>query len=393
MAILQKIGISPDVLNLDALSARRSLETALKNVGLSKIASADDIFTALQDDGLFKSRAQIESGNIVRANKKQRSSLSMLLEAAAERKRWVFRGRPPIPVLLNKGGMIPGGSISANRFSYGVPPLSPRLEALRLAQQARYAEKRKADMIKYPWIQEAVAGRNRGSSVSPLLKLLPPEKMLDVLTTAKTLSSRSSLGSFADTPVTQYGHQISASSGMSYPIPGVSGIYKIGGRRVFVKGVPNELTAIHEPIGTDITRRLFGIEAPVQRARTVVNPLDPSRKSKLLALESDFDPRFGKTNVEMNEDQVIRQLANSLLMNNKDLSRSNVFGNFNPDVGNAGVFRKASGNTSLAKADEMNSMEKQAMINLLAVRGGARKDFARDTASIVGKMSPKNMVD
>ena len=345
MAILQKIGISPDILNLDALSARGSLETALKNVGLSKIATPDDIFTALQDDGLFKSKAQIESGNIVRANKKQRSSLSMLLEAAAERKRWVFRGRPPMPILLNMGGMIPGGSISRGRSNYG--------------------------------------------NISPLLKLLAPDKQLKILAKARELSSKGSLGKFADTPVTEYGHQISASSGMSYPIPGVSGLYKVGKKKVFVKGVPNELTAVHEPIGTDITRRLFRIESPVQTARTVVNPLDPKRKSKLLALESDFDPRFANTNVPWDEDTVIRQLANSLLMNNKDLSRSNVYGNFNPDVGNAGVFKAASGNTALAKADEMNSMEKQAMINLLAVKGGARKDFARDTAEIVRKMTPK----
>ena len=175
---------------------------------------------------------------------------------------------------------------------------------------------------------------------------------------------------------------------MSYPIPGVSGVYKDPtGKLVFVKGVPNELTAIHEPIGTEIMRKLFGISSPVQTARTVSNPLDPSRKSKLLALESDYDPSFGKTNVQFTEDQVIRQLAGSLLMNNKDLSRSNVFGNSNPDVGNAGVFAKASGNTKLA--DEMNSMEKQAMINLLAVKGGARKDFARDTSAIVRKMTPR----
>lgn len=113
----------------------------------------------------------------------------------------------------------------------------------------------------------------------------------------------------------------------------------------------------------------------------------------MLALESDYDPRFAKTDVPWDEDTVIRQLANSLLMNNKDLSRSNAYGNFNPDVGNAGVFKAASGNTRLATADEMNSMEKQAMINLLAVKGGARKDFARDTAEIVRKMTPKNMVD
>jgi hypothetical protein len=318
---------------------------------------------------------------------------SKMVTTVAGRLRHISFAKPalgPLAGSFNKGGMIPGGSISSDRFSYGVPPLSPRLEAIRLAQQAKYAEKRKADMIKYPWIQEAVAGRNRGSSVSPLLKLLPPEKMLDVLTKAKTLSSRSALGSFADTPVTEYGHQISASSGMSYPIPGVSGMYRDAkGKLVFVKGVPNELTAIHEPIGTEITRRLFGIESPVQRPVTVNNPLDPSKKSKLLALESDYDPRFAKTDVPWDEDTVIRQLANSLLMNNKDLSRSNVYGNFNPDVGNAGVFKAASGNTALAKADEMNSMEKQAMINLLAVKGGARKDFARDTSEIVRKMTPK----
>jgi hypothetical protein len=34
-------------------------------------------------------------------------------------------------------------------------------------------------------------------------------------------------------------------------------------------------------------------------------------------------------------------------------------------------------------------MEKQAMINLLAVRGGARKDFAYDTSSIAGGMTPR----
>jgi TP901 family phage tail tape measure protein len=394
MARLQDIGISPDILHLSGEDARKNFEIALKSVGMSKMTTVDDIATALEDNNLFKSKAQIESGSVVRATQKQRNDLQMFLEAVMARKKWIMipRGRPPImmPVLakLNKGGMIPGGSISSDRFSYGVPPLSPRLEAIRLAQQAKYAEKRKADMIKYPWIQEAVAGRNRGSSVSPLLKLLPPEKMLDVLTKAKTLSSRSALGSFADTPVTEYGHQISASSGMSYPIPGVSGMYKDAkGKLVFVKGVPNELTAIHEPIGTEITRRLFRIESPVQRPVTVNNPLDPSKKSKLLALESDYDPRFAKTDVPWDEDTVIRQLANSLLMNNKDLSRSNVYGNFNPDVGQAGVFPKASGNTALA--DEMNSMEKQAMINLLAVKGGARKDFARDTSEIVRKMTPK----
>ena len=273
---------------------------------------------------------------------------SKMVTTIAGRMRHISFAKPalgPLAGSFNMGGMIPGGSISRNRSNYGNP--------------------------------------------AQLIKLLAADKQLKILAKARELSSRSSLGKFADTPVTEYGHQISPSSGMSYPIPGVSGLYKIGKKKVFVKGVDHEVVATHEPIGTRIARDLFGIEAPVQTARTVVNPLDPKRKSKLLALESDYDPRFANTNVPWDEDTIIRQLANSLLMNNKDLSRSNVYGNFNPDVGNAGVFKKASGNTALAQADEMNSMEKQAMINLLAVKGGARKDFARDTAPIIAKMSPK----
>jgi TP901 family phage tail tape measure protein len=273
---------------------------------------------------------------------------SKMVTTIAGRMRHISFAKPalgPLAGSFNMGGMIPGGSISRNRSNYGNP--------------------------------------------AQLIKLLAADKQLKILAKARELSSRSSLGKFADTPVTEYGHQISPSSGMSYPIPGVSGLYKIGKKKVFVKGVDHEVVATHEPIGTRIARDLFGIEAPVQTARTVVNPLDPKRKSKLLALESDYDPRFANTNVPWDEDTIIRQLANSLLMNNKDLSRSNVYGNFNPDVGNAGVFKKASGNTALAEADEMNSMEKQAMINLLAVKGGARKDFARDTAPIIAKMSPK----
>jgi TP901 family phage tail tape measure protein len=349
MSTLETIGLSRDVLNLSSEDAKANLATALKKTGLDKFASVDDIFAALQDDGKIKSKADWESGRVVRANKDQKNSLRMLLEAAAKRSKWILAGRPPRPMLVsgawNAGGMIPGGHISRGRSNYG--------------------------------------------NIAPALKLLAPDKQLKILAKARELSSKDALGKFADTPVTEYGHQISASTGMSYPVPGVSGLYKVGNKKLFVKGVPHEVVATHEPIGTQIARDLFGIASPVQRARTVANPLDPRKKSKLLALESDYDPRFANTNVPWDEDTVLRQLANSLLLNNKDLSRSNVYGNFNPDVGQSGVFPRASGNTRLAEAAEMNSMEKQAMINLLAVKGGARKDFARDTAPIISKMSPK----
>ena len=43
------------------------------------------------------------------------------------------------------------------------PKLSPRLEEYRLAQQARYAKEREADMIKYPWIKESVEAYRNAS--------------------------------------------------------------------------------------------------------------------------------------------------------------------------------------------------------------------------------------
>ena len=388
MATLQKIGISPDVLSLTGLDARKNLELALKNVGLSRIATPNDIFTALQDDGLFKSKAQIQSGNVVRSTKNQRSSLSMLLEAAASRKKWVFRGRPPIPVLLNKGGIIPGGSISANRSSYGIPPLSPRLEALRLAQQEANAKKREADMIKYPWIKEAVANRNKVTTTSSLLSLLSPGKQLKILESARAMSKQTADGPYGSMAPTEYGHMIQPSSGMSYPVPGVSGLYKdTNGNLKFFKGVPNEISAKAEIYGTRMAREVFGLDAPEQTIKTILNPLDPSGKSKLLGLESPFDKRFAGGGTQFTEDEMIRQTIASLVMNNKDLSPSNVFGNVLADVGAAGVFPKASGNTEFAKS--LPSMREQAMINLLGVKGGARKDFAVNTAPIAGGMTAK----
>jgi TP901 family phage tail tape measure protein len=389
MSRLETLGLSRDVLNLNAADARENFALALKRTGMDKFATVDDLYAAVMDDGKFKSKAQIESGNVVKANRKQRNSWSMFLEAAATRQKWI-PGRPPrlVPAGYNLGGMIPGGSISANRSSYGVPPLSPRLEAFRVAQQARYAKKREADMIKYPWIKEAVAGRDRGSSISPLLKLLAPGKQLDILEQAREMSRATATGSFKDLPPVKYGHMIAPSSGMSYPIPGVSGLYKDSdGRLKFFKGVPNEISAKAEVYGTRMAREVFGLDAPEQTIKTISNPLDPSGKSKLLGVESPFDKRFTTGGTVFTEDEMIRQTIASLVMNNKDLSPSNVYGNVLTDVGAAGVFAKASRNT--AHADSLPSMIDQAMINLLGVKGGARKDFAVNTAPLAAGMTAK----
>jgi len=298
--------------------------------------------------------------------------------------------RPKLGALagsFNMGGMIPGGSISANRSSYGVPPLSPRLEAFRVAQQARYAAEHEKNMARSPWIREKIEAYNK-STKTPLLKLLSPEKQLKILGTARSIAKETADGPYGDMAPTQYGHQISASTGMSYPIPGVSGLYRdANGDLKFFKGVPNQVTALTELYGTKFLREVTGIEAPEMTIKTILNPLDSTGKTKLLGMESAYDKRFAGGGTKFTEDEMVRQSIASYILNDKDLSMSNVYGNFRPDVGAGGVLASASGATEFAK--KLPSMKEQAMINLLGVKGRARKDFAVNTAPLAASMTAR----
>jgi hypothetical protein len=150
----------------------------------------------------------------LRATPQQKNSLKMLLQAVTERKRWVLRGRPPMPVLasFNRGG----GVVTPNRPNYG-----------------------------------------------NVMSLLAPDKMLKILSSAKEMSAGVAKGSFAKMPPVKYGHMVAPSSGRSFPIPGVSGLYKDAeGNLKFFKGVPNEITAKAEVYGTRMAREVFGLDAP-----------------------------------------------------------------------------------------------------------------------------------
>jgi hypothetical protein len=129
MSRLEGIGLSRDVLNLNAADARENFELALKRTGMDKFATVDDLYAAVQDDGKFKTKSEYESGRVVRATKEQKNSLRMFLEAAAKRQRWLPT-RPPRLVMggYNLGGMIPGGSISRGRSNYG--NIAPALRLL-----------------------------------------------------------------------------------------------------------------------------------------------------------------------------------------------------------------------------------------------------------------------
>jgi TP901 family phage tail tape measure protein len=190
---------------------------------------------------------------------------------------------------------------------------------------------------------------------------------------------------FSKTPVTDYDGLLEPTSGRSFPVAGIGGIYNKGGDKVFVKPVLDERAALAELRATEIARDVHGLQTPNQRVVVMRDPTDPTGARRILALESKYNPAIANQDGKFTTDQYFRQLVASSLRGDKDLGRGNLSGNILADVGPAGVFSAASGDRSYSAT--MPSFKHQAMVNLMGVKGsGAKKFFAESTAGI-----PKGM--
>jgi TP901 family phage tail tape measure protein len=277
-----------------------------------------------------------------------------------------------------KGGVVSGPGTGT---SDSIPALLSNGEAVIPAKQAKeYA----------PIIQGMIAGNLPGFAKGVMLGMPRSAKNVSKSREAGDAIYEEFLkSSYANTPPTEYGHQISPTSGHSFPIFNLGGVYQKGNKRVFVKPVMDETAALAEIRSTQITRQAHGLEAPEQRIVVIRDPLDPTRQRRFLALESDLDAKFiqNEPKALFNEEQYFRQLVASLLRVDKDLAPGNVFGNVVADVGPAGVFDRASGKRAL-KTD-LPSMEEQAMINLLGIKGGAKRAFAESTLALMAGLTPE----
>ena len=190
---------------------------------------------------------------------------------------------------------------------------------------------------------------------------------------------------FSKTPVTDYDGLLEPTSGRSFPVAGIGGVYARGGDKVFVKPVLDERAALAELRATEIARDVHGLQTPNQRVVVMRDPTDPKGVRTLLALESKYNPSIANQDGQFTTDQYFRQLVASSLRGDKDLGRGNLSGNILADVGPAGVFATASGSRDYSAT--MPSFKHQAMINLMGVKGsGAKKFFAESTSDI-----PKGM--
>jgi TP901 family phage tail tape measure protein len=191
---------------------------------------------------------------------------------------------------------------------------------------------------------------------------------------------------FARHPVTEYGDLLEPTSGRSFPVPGIGGVYTRNGEKVFVKPMLDEKAALAEMRATQIAREAHGLKAPKQSVNVMRDPTDPKGLRKLLVLESQFDKALTVQDGKFTTDQYFRQLLASSLRGDKDLGRGNLSGNVLADVGTAGVFSTASGLRDYSAM--MPSVGNQAMVNLLGVKGsGAKKFFAESTMDIPAGMT------
>ena len=294
---------------------------------------------------------------------------------------------------------VPGhmaGKLPAAKGPQVARTLSPQLESIRKAQEIKRQAAHQRNLEKYPWIKPQIdAYRKSQSSSQPLFLGMP--KSFDAVTkrmqqelTLKQVAEAAKNSRFGSMAPTDFGRKIADSSGRSFPVPGIGGMYqKPNGDKVFVKPMMDEKAALAEQRATIIARQAHGLDTPVQTVRTMRDPLDPSGKRKIIVLESPFDPKFAEKNMsgKFSKDEYFKQLVAANLRGDKDLHGGNLSGNKLADVGTAGVFKMASGLRDYAKPKDMLSMEQMANINLLGTKGGARRFFAESTLPIPKGMS------
>jgi hypothetical protein len=188
-------------------------------------------------------------------------------------------------------------------------------------------------------------------------------------------------------PVSNFGKLVTETTGRSFPVKGVGGVYQQpNGEQVFVKPVVDLEAARAEELSTIFTSKGHGLVAPKQEIKTMMDPTDPTGKRKLAVLVSPYNPKFANPTGKFTKQQMADQLYASSLRGDKDLQTANVSGNMVIDAGTSYAYSTASGKRT--QTTSLKSVLEQAQINTLGVAGsGARRDFADSIAPIARKMS------
>ena len=201
--------------------------------------------------------------------------------------------------------------------------------------------------------------------------------------------------SMAKVKPTDFGTLVTPTSGRSFPVDGIGGVYEKDGKKVFVKPMLDEKSARAELHANVIARNVHGLDTPRQVMRVMRDP--NNKKRKIIVLESEFNPRLSESGIrkDFTKDQYFKQLVAANLRTDKDLKMGNLGGDILTDPGAAGVFGKASGRRDFVA--NLPSMEEMARINLSGVKGdvAARSPywFGNATADIAKTMTAQEYQD
>jgi TP901 family phage tail tape measure protein len=223
------------------------------------------------------------------------------------------------------------------------------------------------------------------------------EKQRQARLTMEEIDAGVKSGKFSTMPPTNFGKLDTPTTGHSFPVEGIGGVYiKPDGSKVFVKPVMDEDAALSQQRATMIARGGHDMHSPTQQIRTMIDPTDPAGRRKLIVLESPYDKAFAAQTGTFDEKDYFKQLVAANLRGDKDLSRDNLSGRNLNDTGTDGVYDRASGKRKFFGewkdgewVDKMPSMQEMARINLLGVKGGAKKFFAEATLNIPKGMTPQ----
>ena len=215
-----------------------------------------------------------------------------------------------------------------------------------------------------------------------------PESYATKLSTVRQSMSTTNAEAMASKlPIADLGTRQSRIGGFSSAIPGVNGVYEIGGKRYVVKGHDTEDSALAEANMARITRDVFGLKTPNQE---VVRVKHPETGDLLFAVRSPYDEAFAKSTGRFTEDSAFDQLVASVARRDKDLQSDNLFDNIVSDVGQAGIMSKAS--QPRTKTGPTNTALEQLAINLGMTKGGARSHGAEAWNAATANMTDAQII-
>jgi len=227
-----------------------------------------------------------------------------------------------------------------------------------------------------------------GGIIKAMRGIKMPESYATKLSTVRQSMSKANAEAMASKlPIADLGNRQSRIGGFSSAIPGVNGVYEIGGKRYVVKGHDTEESALAEANMARITRDVFGLKTPNQE---VVRVKHPETGELLFAVRSPYDEAFAKTTGRFTEDSAFDQLVASVARRDKDLQADNLFDNIVSDVGQAGIMSKAS--QPRTKTGPTNSALEQLAINLGMTKGGARSHGAEAWNAATANMTDAQII-